>query len=225
MRDLVLKYKEKYEELSFREQIMIMISALTLLGLIWFLYLYEPLYLKTKSASSDLVPLKSNINKLVAQKKQLESRRDTDPHLDIKKRITLVSNELEKLNTELDEKFHGLITPKKMARVLESVLRQQSTLKLVSVQSLQSESLIKKSEKSDDEIQEQEKNKVEVYRHGMQIEFEGNYLSALKYLQTLESLDWEFYWDDVILEVTDYPKARIIITVHTLSLRDFWIGV
>jgi len=227
MHDLVLQYKDKYEALSLREQILVLFSVLVLMGLIWFMFIYEPLYLSTKSASSGLVPLKSNITKLIAQKKQLESRRDSDPHLEIKKRITLVANELEKLNKELDEKFHGLITPRKMARVLESVLKQQSSLKLVSVQSLQSEPLIEKQENGEGAESEEaiDESKVEVFRHGMQIEFEGNYLSALKYLETLESLQWEFYWDGVVLDVTDYPKARIVITVHTLSLRDYWIGV
>ncbi len=227
MNELLLKYRDKYEELSLREQIMLMASLVVILVMIWFLFLYEPLYLKTKSLSSDLIPIKSNIAKLVEQKQQLKSRRDTDPHLEIKKRITLVTNELEELNKELDEKFHGLITPKKMARVLESVLRQQSALKLVGVRSLESEPLIQKPE-TDDEIEAAElkkENKVEVFRHGLQIEFEGNYLAALKYLKTLEALDWEFYWDAVVLDVTDYPRARIVITVHTLSLRDYWIGV
>jgi len=227
MRDLVLKYKGRYEDLNRREQILAMLSALVLLAMVWYLFIYEPLLIKTKSVSFEIVPLKEDIAKLIVQKKMLELRRDTDPHIEIKKRITLVTNQLNKINKDLDGKFHGLITPKKMARILESVLRQQSALKLVSVKSLQSEPLIKHAENSNEAETENTKNKlkkVEVYRHGLQIEFEGNYLSALKYLKSLESLQWEFYWDAVILEVTDYPKSRIVITVHTLSLRDYWIG-
>lgn len=225
MHDLALKYKEKYEDLNYREQILVLFVVLVLLGLLWFLFIYEPIFLKTKSVSSNLVPLEADIVKLVAKKRQLKIKRDTDPHLDIKQRILLVTDQLEKLNNELESKFHGLITPKKMARVLESVLRQQSALKLLSVKSLQSEPLLKSTENSDEDVSADKRNKVKVYRHGLQIEFEGNYLSALKYLKSLESLPWQFYWDEVVLEVTNYPKARIIITVHTLSLRDSWIGV
>jgi len=226
MHDLVLKYRDKYEDLSFREQLLVMLTTLVVLGLVWFLFVYEPMFIKTKLASSNLVPLNAGIAKLEVQKKELIIRRDTDPHLEIKERIALVTSQLENLNNDLDGKFHGLITPKKMARVLESVLKQQSSLKLISVKSLKSEPLIKHDEDDGEaELKGKKKRRVEVYRHGLRIEFEGNYLSALNYLKSLESLQWEFYWDAVDLEVTDYPKARIVITVHTLSLRDYWMGV
>ena len=134
-----------------------------------------------------------------------------------------------------------------MASVLESILQQHGQLKLVSVKSLPAQPLIRPDaeqpepeklavgdsviatvETVDSLAQakpEPENSNVEVYRHGLQMEFEGNYLAALNYLKALEALQWEFYWDAVQLEVTKYPRSKIIITVHTLSLRDSWIGV
>ena len=69
------------------------------------------------------------------------------------------------------------------------------------------------------------REQVAVYRHGVEIVFRGSYLATLDYLQSLQSLPWDFYWDGVQLQVEDYPKAQVRITVYTLSLKRGWIGV
>ena len=59
----------------------------------------------------------------------------------------------------------------------------------------------------------------------LQIEFKGSYLSTLEYLQALNKLPWKFYWDSLELKVDKYPVSTIVITVHTLSFHEGWIGV
>jgi MSHA biogenesis protein MshJ len=233
MQERLAELKQKYEALSLREQVMLAAAIAVAIGFIWFQFISEPMYLQTKQASTELTTLQQSVDKLEQQHQSLLARRASDPHRDLKDRIALIDQQLEKANKQLSEKFHGLIEPRQMAEVLESVLKRHTDLKLIRVRSLASERLI---EPQDEFVESanpaepgkqhaEDKTKVEVYRHGLQIEFEGNYLATLEYLRTLESLDWEFYWDAVQLEVTDYPKSRVLITVHTLSLRDSWIGV
>jgi MSHA biogenesis protein MshJ len=233
MHEKLVEVREKYESLSMREQVMLVMAVAVAVSFIWFQFISEPMYNQTKQASTQLNTLEQSVKKLQQQHQSLLNRRASDPHREVKDRIALIDKQLQNVNKQLAEKFHGLIEPKQMAQVLESVLKKHKDLKLISVRSLASERLIKpedefveandnKSGRSDEAT---EQNKVEVYRHGLQIEFEGNYLATLDYLKTLESLDWEFYWDGVQLQVTDYPKSRVVITVHTLSLRDSWLGV
>jgi len=232
MQEKFAELKEKYEDLSLREQILLVAAGFVAMGLIWFMLLSEPLYIETKKLSTELNKIEQGLEKLKQQHQSLAARRASDPHRDLKDRIALIDQQLVKVNQQLAEKFHGLIEPQQMAMMLESVLKKHNDLKLLSVRSLASEPLIQpdaaaeaeeESGRGDDEKQKQAR--VDVFRHGLQIEFEGNYLATLDYLKTLEALDWEFYWDAVQLEVTDYPMSRVVITVHTLSLRDSWIGV
>lgn len=65
----------------------------------------------------------------------------------------------------------------------------------------------------------------EVYQHGLEVVFQGDYHSTLRYLRKLEQLPWKFYWDEVTYEVLQYPKAQISVHIHTLSLDKGWIGV
>jgi MSHA biogenesis protein MshJ len=233
MQEKLAELREKYDALSLREQVLLLGALIVAVLFLWFQFISEPMYLETKQASTQVTKLKQSIDKLKQQHQSLLSRRASDPHRDLKDRITLINEQLAKLNKELAEKFHGLIEPRQMARVLESVLKKHGDLSLVSVRSLPSEQLIEPQdefiepgvESSQRPVANPEPASAQVYRHGLQIEFEGNYLATLNYLQALEKLDWEFYWDAVQLEVTDYPRSRVVITVYTLSLRDSWIGV
>jgi MSHA biogenesis protein MshJ len=57
------------------------------------------------------------------------------------------------------------------------------------------------------------------------MEIRGGYLSTLRYLEELEDLPWRFFWKSLNYEVLEYPEARVVLTVETLSLREGWIGV
>lgn len=217
------QYLAKFAALSPREKILVSASLVVAVLLGWFLLVSEPLYLGAKQANSQVQTLSKEIDVLEKQIQSLQQRKNDDPQRDLKQRIAQLDKELATLDTDLRDKFHGLIEPRQMAEVLESVLKQHKDLVLVRVKSLDAVPLL--TPEQHPVGSENKAPQVEVYRHGMQVEFEGSYLATLDYLQTLEKLPWEFYWDAVQLDVEDYPRARIIITVHTLSLRDAWIGV
>ena len=104
--------------------------------------------------------------------------------------------------------------------MLEAVLTQKTDLKLIRIQNIPTQPLLQ-----DENIEAGDIADAGVYRHGMQIEFSGSYLSTLEYLKALEALPWDFYWEGLSLEVEKYPQSRVIITMHTLSFKEGWIGV
>ncbi len=228
MAERLQQLKLKYEALSQREKVLVLLSTFVAVIVIWFLLFSDPMLMKTQQAGKQRDAMANEIAGLKQQYQALLQRRNDDPNREIKQRIAQLDTFLEKANTELRDKFHGLVEPKQMAQVLESVVRQHRDLKLIRVRSLDAVPLITRKPDQDgessDDTQPQDKQ-VDVYRHGMQVEFEGNFIATLDYLKALEALDWEFYWDAVQLEVMDYPRSHIVITVHTLSLNDAWIGV
>ncbi|NOZ53973.1 MAG: hypothetical protein GXP08_12740 [Gammaproteobacteria bacterium] len=64
-----------------------------------------------------------------------------------------------------------------------------------------------------------------IFRHGIEIEFYGDFKSTLSYLQAVEALPWRFYWDEVNYSVEEYPRALVKVTLYTLSLDRGWLGV
>lgn len=214
----------KFNGLSLRERILVIASFWVILSVVWFNLLSTPVYKKTQQISTEIKSVRATQVTLKQQQQKLILARSQDPHRDIKQRIARLESEITKLDANLKEKLHGLITPKQMVKVLESVLEQHTSLKLVRVKSLPAVPLLAEAEGENNSNSAQDKP-VEIYRHGLQIEFEGNFLAALAYLESLEKLSWEFYWDEAQVEVQKYPVSRVVITVHTLSLGKGWIGV
>ena len=50
-------------------------------------------------------------------------------------------------------------------------------------------------------------------------------MEVLAYLAALESGSWRFSWRSFEYAVSEYPKARAIIEVETLSREREWLGV
>jgi len=73
-------------------------------------------------------------------------------------------------------------------------------------------------DRKDDEIPQ-------IYKHGILIELRGSYTATLQYLRMLENLPWKFYWEAMRFEIDDYPNAKIIIVINTLSLNKDWVRV
>ena len=124
---------------------------------------------------------------------------------------------MAELDRRLKSQMGDLIDPANMARVLEAILTRHTDLRLRRLENLPTRPLLAGEDGNAPEAG--------VYRHGLEMEFSGSYLSLLAYLKELDALPWNFYWDALELQVDEYPRAVITIRVHTLSLDEGWIGV
>jgi len=211
---------DKFDALNERERISVMLLTAVAIVIIFVELLISPLNQQYDVLGKKIVSLQTQTKQLENQIVILKSKKNRDPDFQEKQKIKLLDEQLSNLNIQLKEKMHGLIEPKQMAKVLEVVLAQSTDLKLQRVQSLGAEPLSPIIAKEGEEAET-----LGIYRHGMQIEFKGSYLSTLKYLKALDELPWNFYWDVLELNVDKYPISKIVITVHTLSFHEGWIGV
>jgi len=211
---------DKFDALNQRERISVMLLTLVGIFVVFLELIITPLGQQLDTESNQNLSLQTQSNQLANQIALLKTKRNLDPDFQEKQKIRLIDEQLLNLNERLKEKMHGLIEPTQMAKVLEVVLNQNTDLKLHRVQSLGAIPLSSLSAKTTDSQQE-----LGIYRHGLQIEFKGSYLSTLKYLKALDALPWNFYWDVLELKVEKYPVSSIILTVHTLSFHEGWIGV
>lgn len=211
---------DKFDALKERERIMIMLLSVVAIIIIFVELIISPLNQEVDIAEKQIISLSSQIQQLESQSVILKAKKSRDPDFQEKQKIQLLDEQIANLNEQLKVKMHGLIEPKQMAKVLEVVLAQNTDLKLQRVQSLGAKPLSPIKAKKGETSQA-----LGIYRHGLQIEFKGSYLSTLKYLKALDELPWNFYWDVLELNVDKYPVSSIVITVHTLSFHEGWIGV
>ena len=208
----------KIDTLSLRERLLVLITALVLIVALWHTLLMQPLEQRASQTRAELTALEDRITaanrSLEEQILQLAGGGDEQ-----RLRIASLRKRIDEINTTLGNHAAELIDPSEMAQVLESVLKEQSRLKLVRIRNTTPDSLV-----ADEDPSAVTPSAVTFYRHGLEIEVEGSYAACLEYLNAIESLPWRLYWQVLELDVIDYPLNRIRIEVGTLSLDEEWIG-
>ena len=148
-----------------------------------------------------------------------------------KKGTTAKKKKLGNIEQQVQNSASKLISPDEMALMLETVLVKVKGLELQKVRGLGSEPVVrvaavKEGQEDTSATGVDADNPVSnAYKHGLRIEFRGDYLGTLEYIRELENLEWGFFWESLDFEVNDYPDSSVGITVYTLSLDKNWIGV
>jgi MSHA biogenesis protein MshJ len=127
----------------------------------------------------------------------------------------------------------GLVPPERIAPLLESILRANGRLKLVSLKTLPVTTL------NDAAAQPAAPTATAVpagaatppvvkspdllYRHGVELTVRGSYLDMVDYMHALETLPTQLFWGKAQLDAEAYPNVRLTLTLYTLSLDSKWM--
>lgn len=228
---------EKIDDLSVRERAAIFIAVLAVIFFVWDTYLMASLDSRERILKSQLQQIQAEQTALNAELRVLIERSRGDPNAHNRERLASLRQEVESVKQEVFKSTRHLISPDRMASVLEDVLIRTEGLELIGVKGLGSTSLVPSEKDSkrpageNDASTENAQNPTETdslanaYLHGLQIVFNGNFMSTLEYIKKIELLENEFIWDTLQLTITDYPDGKVSITFFTLSLNRNWIDV
>lgn len=220
----------RFDELSLRERLMILVLLLALMVGGWLNLLWDKEALIQSQIRGDVDQQSEQNDLLNTRLNGLVRQAEDDPNVAIRKEIEQAKQVIEQMEGRIKGTAEALIEPQEMAKLLERMLLSSDNLKLVHLRTINSEALAtakKKAEKLAEEGDDKSMKAAErnIFRHGFVVEFEGDYLSVLRYLQALEALPWQFFWDGIALSVTEYPVTRVKLQLHTLSLSEGWLGV
>ena len=234
----IKKLAEKIDSLSLRERAMVFVGVIAVLFTLWDTFLIQPLDKQQKKLVTELNTKNAERLALNTRLQKLTIKTDADPNAANLERLKSLRSRLIDIQADLEASTDNLITPEEMPKVLETVLHQTGSLTLTSLRSLGATALVPKQESNSDEgestgnisapqnVKELTSDNIDnAYRHGLRIEFVGDYLTTLNYLKSLEELQWGFFWDNFELTVGEYPDATTAIEIFTLSLKQDWIGV
>lgn len=228
------KIAEKIDNLSIRERAIILFGILFVLYSVWDVLLMQPLNNQQKVVRADLQQMQASQLATYTQIQKIIEDNRKDPNIELEQKLNALKAELKQLHNEVQASTAHLVAPGQMAKILEEVLYKTKGLRLTALNSLGATSLtgdgqVKKTAGASTAIPKDEGTAgaeiASAYKHGIRIEFEGDYMATLNYLKELESLDSRFFWGSIEYQVTDYPLARAAIQVFTLSLQKNWIDV
>lgn len=163
----------------------------------------------------------------------LTRRLGDDPNAGLRQRIATARRHIDERRQRLQTLADGMIDPREMARLLEDILLRQGDLQLRRLATLETRELEASPQQAQAQPRAGQQQPAEpiaratvpVYRHGFVIEFTGSYLATLGYLEALQALPANIYWDRIDFSVDKYPRSEVRIELHTLSLSEEWIGV
>ncbi len=213
--------KQKLKELNKREQYVVFALVLVIIFFLWDQLLYAPLERDSKRIKQQIGALESNRSRVAADTATLLQEANTSPNAVLRRDKERLEKALRAIDTRVAGLTAELIPPREMAAVLEKVLRQDTRLRLIKVTNLPAVELTAAAlagEASSDPGGV-------LYRHGVELQLEGDFFATLGYLQALEALPWQILWGSLTYEVGTFPGAAITLRLNTLSTNAGWIGV
>ncbi len=211
------QYAAKFDALSIRERALIVVTLLVVVCYLWW-YLFAMQQLETRasliqqnSAIENEIQLLDNTSSQIAQSIKEGVNKPKLAQLD------LLRGELERVKQLLQRKTLELIEPDDMFELMQNMIFKDSKLKLTGLKRKEVRPAFQ-PESPDDQ-------QAEIYRHVMQINFQGSYLDILNYVKNLETLPWKLIWDRISLELEEYPTIKVEIEISTLSDSEHWVGL
>lgn len=227
--------RTKIDELALRERAMIFAAAgFVLIALINSLLL-DPLLAKQKALSTQVIQQQEKMKELQAViQANLQARQDNESS-PLRMRSAQLKQQLQELDSYLQNRRSRLVDPDKMADLLKQVLGKSGGVQLVELKTLPASLLIEKPQAANGSEQpaaahatgmkKQGGAQKQIFKHGVQISVRGSYLDLLRYVSALEKLPAQMFWGEVSLNVEQYPYSVLTLTLYTLSLDKIWLTV
>lgn len=220
------EYSEKFNNISVREQYLIIAS-----GLIAIIFIFNALLLE--DAFKEKANLQKNITKVIKENKAsiknieaLQVSLKTDPDVKLNKDIAVYTKKLKALDHDLSKLTSELITPIQMRQALIKLLKLQKGVSILSFQVLPVTALLSnKAKENKDKSASATESGLHLYQHGIKIILQGEYFQLRDYLNQLEKLDWKFFWQDFRYQSKEYPLSELEIIIYSLSTSEEFIGV
>jgi MSHA biogenesis protein MshJ len=212
------QFGEILDRRSLRERIFILLALVAALVFGWNQLFFESSRVARKKALNEIEQVGSEIVLLQAEEQAFLRAAKQDPDTELRQQIVQLEQASSDLDRQFEAKLGDLLSPRQMPVLLQQLLKKQRSLQLLKMENLPPEPMMRSSDKG-------EAKPVGIYIHALNMELEGSYLKLLNYLQALEQLEQRVFWDILTIDTKEFPVARISLRIHTLSLKEAWIGV
>jgi len=222
------KLAARFDALAMRERVLVLVAAVVCTGLVFDTLALQPLETRKKRLERQIVDARNNIK--VADAVMRAQDAVVDPDAVKRSYREALRKQLAEIDQSMQGVQRGLVPPERMAKLLEEMLGRSRGLQLDSLRTLPVQRFetagasppAKGSEKARLPSPGPERT---VYQHSFEITLQGTYTDLHNYLAQLEKLPWQMFWGRISLNTEQYPRLRVTLTVHTLSLSKAWLIV
>ena len=216
---------EWYNERPVRERALIALTVIVLVFVASWELLVTPALSERQQLDNQRQTLTDTRDNLLAEQQTLNSQLENDPSAQLRDRLQVRQNRLDRLNQQISETAGELIAPKDMVSLLRRILAEQDDLTLQSLVLRPPTPVF--DEPPEPEAEQQGENRPEplLYAHDVELTIAGGYLDVMNYLEKLETLDDRLGWLQLEYNAGTWPEGEARVRVRTLSLEAAWLGV
>jgi MSHA biogenesis protein MshJ len=215
--------------LSVRERVLVFAAAAAAIVFVAHALVLGPMLRKQAALRAQVSQQQNNVAGIDGEIAQKVQAWQNDPDTPVRERLAGVNGEAAKLGEHLRAMQNGLVPPERVAPLLDTLLRANGRLQLVSMKTLPVGSVNDLATPAAQQggtpaAAKPASNAADLlYRHGVEIAVRGNYLDLVDYMGALESMPTQLFWAKAQLDVEQYPTSRLTLTVYTLSLDPKWM--
>lgn len=199
---------KRFDRLSLRERVLTSAATIIVLIALFQALVLQRLELRRKQLTQQLTEIVAAVNDTAGTGDGADSAGAT------LQRTFALAAQLNLVTARLDSRSAGFIAPQRMTQVIHDVLRRQQGVTLISLRSVAPHALVDGSGAG---------ASGGPYVHSVVLVMQGQYLDVLAYLQALEGLPWQFYWQSLELDATHYPMTQVTVRLGTVSMSHDWI--
>jgi len=203
----------RFNAMTLRERGMVFAAILAVLILAWDSLFMQPLDNRKKALTAEMQAVQEGMAQLASSL----TGEGGDPIMKAFAQQEALKQSLAAADAQLQTMAAGLIAPPRMVEALRDMLERQQGLRLVELKNLAARPLVPPSDP--------QQVAHGPFVHPVEIVVEGDYLTLLRYLQSVEALPWRFYWQVLELQTIEYPQNRVRLRINTLSMDAEWLGV
>ena len=218
MNSELAQYRQRFDAQSLRERGLIAFSLIVVSGFGWWNFYAAPMMKKTERLQTENQRLGDEVKNTSAIVQDIRQRIAAGVHQEKEFQLASLGKELDEIEDQLRVKTVELIDPEKMFELMNQLIYRDSRLQLLNLKRREVKPAIPS-------LNEEEAEEPGLYRHVLEIEFAGKYLDILKYMQSLELLDWKLLWDEIEIHSDENSKVTVKVAISTLSTRKEWVGI
>jgi MSHA biogenesis protein MshJ len=228
MKQRWLALSARIDAFTVRERVLVFAASAAAIVFIAHSIVLGPLLRKQATLRAQISQQQNNVAGIDAEITQKVQAFQNDPDAVVRERLAAVKAEAAQQGENLRAMQKGLVPPERMAPLLDTILRANARLQLVSMKTLQVGPVNEMAaaagvQAAPDAAKPAATTADMLYRHGVEVSVRGNYLDLVDYMGALESMPAQLFWGRALLEVEEYPNSRLTLTLYTLSLDPKWM--
>jgi len=211
----MLRARAWFEALSRSERIAMLAAGVLGLLVLFETLSWSPARRQLSTTALQTSSLEEQRTSLEGELGSLDEHEALDPDAAVRRQIGKLEGDIGEIDAQLRDQALQILAPEQVRLVLRDLIDNVQGLRLVS---MQTEAPVQLVNTAPEDLPA-------LYRHGLVIDLQGEYLALLDYVRALEALPWRFYWLGIDVRA-DEPGARSFrLHLYTVSLRKEWIRV